>query len=69
MNWNEEYHGYRYYCISYILPISKLQSLNVNFVKDLNEELKRSIDRYIISVVLVMYDFNSSIRDKYTKTA
>jgi len=41
----------------------------VNFVKDLNEELKRSIDRYIISVVLVMYDFNSSIRDKYTKTA
>ena len=45
--------------VSFCLSVN--YSVNVNFIKDLNEEINSSIERYIISDVFVMDDVNCSI--------
>ena len=64
MDWNKEYNSYRYYCIGFLLLSSKLQSFNVNFIRDFNEKINGLTDSSFISNVLIMDDFNQSIRDR-----
>ena len=64
MDCNKEFNCYRYYCIGLLLPSSKLQSFNVNFIRDLNEKINGLTDSSFISDVLIMDDFNYSTRER-----
>ena len=64
VDFNKEYNGYRYFCIGFLLPSSKLQSFNVNFIRDFNEKINGLTDSSFISDVLIMDDFNYSIRER-----
>ena len=60
MDWNKEYNSYRYYCVGFLLPSSKLQ-FQCEFIRDLNEKINILIHRYFTSEFLIMGDFNCGI--------
>ena len=46
MDWNKEYNGYSFYRFGFLFPCSKLQSFNVNFVRDFNEKIYGLTDSF-----------------------
>ena len=64
MDWNKEYNVYSFYRFGFLLPFSKLQSFYVNFVRYFNEKIYGLTESSFISDVLIMDEFNYSIRKR-----